>query len=244
MIDFVSVAEDFQLILKAVNAIEGFYSKNDSEIERLKNFLKERDYYLINNIDYDLYGSTFNAAYYKKNLLKSLLFFREIFDLLPHEDITIREIGCGAAPSSSALTLLYRKNFQREVSVELIDLSRKQLEYAIIILNSINIRIQNISVKSYDIKTDAAFSGLSIFSYFLCEQDYHAGEALYQSKNDMAGGFAVIDYETTINQIQSYFLNEYDEKLVVINKCYSIPEELISLFGYEEITLHGCYYRA
>ena len=127
--------------------------------------------------------------------------------------------------------------------IDLIDLSKQQLEFAIAILRSINSKINSISIKNYDINTDSLFCGLSVYSYFLCEQDYNVGKALYQNRNNMEEGFAVIDYKCTIDEILSVFINEGDNNLIVIDKSYSIPEELIKLFGYPEITVHGCYYQ-
>ena len=242
MIDMNSVAEDYVSIVKAADTIEGFYSLEEPNMQYYKSLIKQNEYGVIPNINYDIYGSTFNAAYFTKNLLKNLLFLREIIGFMPRRNLFVRDIGCGPATSSAALSLLYKRIYKKDIRIELIDHSRQQLLFAKHLLEGINAQIQNIIIKDYCLETEPPFSGMSLFSYFLCEQDYNFGRMLYQNKNMLKGGFVVIDYEYVIHDIYRYFQENNDDNVIVIDKTYSMSPAINALSGYSEIVVHGCYY--
>ncbi len=236
------IVKDFLTLENITSSIDGFYSRDCENVLSLQKDFENYGQYIKSNLSYDKYGSVFNSAYYRKNLLKNLYLFNEIKDFFSKSNFSFRDIGCGTAPSSAALSLVVRREFKKKIRVELYDKSFSQLSLAERVLSAMKVPIVSSNNTNYDFSMDCPYNGTSLFSYFLCEQGNDMPELLYQSRGMLKGGFIVLDYESTVARIQKHFEERGDTGISVINKTFTLPNLLVPYLNTEEVSIHGCYY--
>lgn len=196
-------------------------------------------YVKASKFDYNLIASSFNKVYFWKNLLKSLIFFDEFYNLI---DDAILDVGCGAAPTSIAIAKLMKNRKEENLSFSLIDKSKKQLSIAKDITQIMSITVKSYKEDFFEIPYEKC-SELVIFSYFFCEQRKDFLKKLFDNREKFSGGFVFIDYNENIIKIEKYFKANGDNRIESVSLNYSVPKIISDLIYDTEVNIYGCFYR-
>lgn len=193
----------------------------------------------INKFCYNHIALTFNKVYFFKNLLKNIIFFDKYYNLIGD---SILDVGCGAAPVSIAIARLVKNKKGENISISLIDRSKKQLSIAKDIAQVMSIKIKSYTEAFFDMKIEK-YSELVVFSYFFCEQKKDFLKKLFDNREKFTGGFVVIDYNDNIMKIEKYFRDNGDSKIKSVFLSYSVPKILSEVIRDKEVNVYGCIYR-
>lgn len=192
-----------------------------------------------NNINYDCLALQFNKIYFWKNFIKCLLFFNKYNDII---NDSILDVGCGAAPASIAFSSLMSNKERINVSISLIDKSKKQLMTAQSFLNYMSIQTRTFIESSFKIRYEN-YDELVVFSYFFCEQDKNFLNELFENRKKFYCGFVVIDYLENIEKIYKYFKDNGDNNIEFSILHYAVPPIISKTICEKEVNVYGCYYK-
>lgn len=212
--------------------------------KKIRDYLFRRIYqkwgiYIKNCINYNFFAFCFNRTYFWKNYLKNLLFFNENNFLLGKN---ILDVGCGAAPASIAVISLLTMAEKKQINVNLVDKSKRQIYIAKKLLNEMCINIESCKTCYFQFDTEV-FNELVIFSYFICEQKENFIELLFINREKFPYGFVVIDYYENIKRIKKYF-DEHNEKNIKVTIIKNrLTKEIMDYIGEDKVEVYGCYYQ-
>jgi len=190
-------------------------------------------------LNYDRIAPSFNQVYFKKNLLKNLIYFNHHLALTQNGII---DVGCGAAPASIAIASLLNNNGFIVPIIKLIDKSQFQLNIANELTKLLSIKIQSFCKRSFEVE-NKTYNELVVFSYFFCEQKKIFLQQLFNNRHNFNNGFVIIDYYKNIKEIENYFIINGDNKIKCDCFHYSLPDNILNGMHLKEIYVYGCHYR-
>jgi len=231
------------LFIDIKEKIEDYYIFNEKKGFKecfLKTIYKLCGRYIkANMLSYNHIALEFNKVYFFKNLLKNIIFFEKYYYLIGD---SILDVGCGAAPASIAIASLVKSKNGKDISISLIDRSKKQLSIAEDIAQIMSIKIKSCTEAFFDMKIKK-YTELVVFSYFFCEQKKDFLKKLFDNREKFTGGFVIIDYDVNIMKVEKYFRDNGDNKIKYVFINYSVPKILSGVIYDKEVKVYGCIYR-
>lgn len=200
--------------------------------------------YIKKRLNYDLFATGFNQAFFYKNLLKCLVVTEYFVFNGPASCDVILDAGSGAAPASIAYSELRKRIAPGcgAVNVRLVDKSQKQLLIAKRLLAHLDIPVQSCINDSFRID-DVAPNEIVVFSYFICEQGRSFATKLFKNRERFKGGFLIIDYQYVIERVKKAFSQFGKMQVQFLSAQIEIPENLRKTFGEDRLVVHGCYFK-
>ena len=224
--------------------------KNNSQITKrsryatlIKGAYKCLGKHIKKYINYDIFALQFNQGFYCKNFLKNLIFLDYIYDNGYVFANSVMDIGCGAAPASTALNMLIREKYGKNINlqVDLLDKSFRQLELAKGICSGLSIDIN--SYQKITFRLDGhQYNSLAMFSYFVCEQEKSFIKSLYKYRNCFKSGFIIVDYKYVIERIKKTFDRYGDNRIHVVSLHITLPPNISDVLQEKDINVYGCYF--
>lgn len=197
--------------------------------------------YIKRFLNYDVIAEAFNQEFFLKNYTKALLLFYTLYKMGYSLDSELFDVGSGATPGGIAFSQVRQHLGFEAPMIKILDKSKIQLNLAKKYCEQNDIQIDKILKKRFQID-NADYDSMLFFSYFICEQGRSFIKELYRHREYFKHGFAVVDYQQTVERIERTFQKNGCYRIISVYRCFALPEPLQTIFHEKEVFVNGCFY--